>query len=197
LGQVAGYAQTAGGWDTSRAFIGTTSGPTLISLPSGWSWSQARGINDSGQVAGSGGPDAFSQQAFIGTTAASTAIPLLPGAYSARAGYFPLNDAGQVVGMSYRIMGPAGVWIWDPEHGTRELNDLVPQEWHVFDPESINDKGQILASGVNSITHYVGPVLLDPVPEPATGVLLAGGLAVLAVLVRRRRPHRRAGSQCA
>jgi uncharacterized membrane protein len=243
-GQVAGYVNTD---STTQAFIGTISGPTLISLPSGWSWSQARGINDSGQVAGWGGPDIFSMQAFIGTTsgstpiprpagwsevvwtkgyginnsgqvagltfehyppelafigttAGSTAIPFIPGAEGQNVGFFPLNNAGQVVGESspadaWPPAGWTGEWVWDALHGTRILNDLVPEEWRVGGPQSINDNGQILAVGANSSTHFVGYVLLDPIPEPTTGVLLAGGLAVLAVLVRRRRPHRRAGSQ--
>jgi len=179
-GQVAGF-----GWDgdTVQAFIGTTSGSTAIPLPAGWSAAYGWGINDSGQVAGDRGPGG--ELAFIGSTSGSTPIPTNPDWYSVRVPLNLLNNAGQVIGVGYGFLTGGG-WVWDSVNGVRELNDLVPAEWSVGDPMSINDRGQILAYGSNSQTLYSGPVLLDPIPEPTTGVLLGGGLILLAALARRR-----------
>jgi hypothetical protein len=103
------------------------------------------------------------------------------GIWWAHQGNHPLNNAGQVVGW-----GDLGGWIWDPVNGSRNLEDLVPPEWDVGGGRSINDRGQIVATGHSFQTGYSGFVLLDPIPEPATGLLLAGGLILLAALARRR-----------
>jgi len=181
-GQVAGY-----GWNgrATQAFIGPASGSTPVPLPTGWSAACGQGINNSGQVAGDtfhGSPEL----AFIGTTSGITPIPTIPGRSSIRVPLFPLNNAGQVIGVGYGFFTGGG-WIWDPVNGVRDLNDLAPAEWSVGEPMSINDRGQILAWGSNWQTLYSGPVLLDPtVPEPTTSLLLGGGLILLWAFARRK-----------
>jgi uncharacterized membrane protein len=178
-GQVAGYGGPLMGPLTP--FIGTASGITPIPFPPGWSSAYAYGINDSGQVAGWGWTGGH-YQAFIGTTSGSTGIPLIPGWAGMSVWWAPLhlNNAGQMVGE-----GTGGGWIWDPVNGARPLDALAPAGWHMSNAISINDRGQILAYGWTS--SWTGHVLLDPIPEPATGLLLAGGLMLLAALARRKR----------
>ncbi len=183
-GQVAGLGQAGG---PPQPWIGTAAGMTPIALPPGWEWAGVAGINDSGEVVGNGGPSIMAgpHYAFFGTASAITPIPLIPGwtemsIWWADQAPHPLNNAGQVVGWR------GGGWIWDPVNGSRVLSDLVPPEWEIVDGRGINDKGQIVALVHNGQTGYSGFGLLDPIPEPATGVLLAGGLTLLAALARRR-----------
>ena len=54
-------------------------------------------------------------------------------------------------------------------------NDITELGWTIIGAQGINDTGQIVANGVrNGLTHAL---LLSPVPEPATAIM------VLAVLV--------------
>jgi hypothetical protein len=182
--QVAGLGQVGG---PPQPWIGTASGMTQIPLPAGWLWAGVSGINDFGQVAGSGGPSISAgppHQAFFGTESGITPIPYLPGSTEMWLWWehHPLNNAGQVVGWS-----DLGGWIWDPVNGTRALSDLVPPEWQVVDGRSINNRGQIVAWTHAQQTGFGGLAILDPVPEPATGILLAGGLFLLTALARRKR----------
>jgi hypothetical protein len=80
----------------NRAFIGTTSGSTVIPLPSGlFSGALGSAINDSGQVVGTAyNVNGTAAQAFIGTTSGSTAIPLPSGLLLNAFGY-AINDSGQ------------------------------------------------------------------------------------------------------
>ena len=97
------------------------------------------GINDSGQVTGmiygTG-----SQQAYVGTPAAVTVIPLPPGATVANTNSGAINNQGSVVGFS-----DAGGWIWDLIRGTILLNSLVPTGWNLTGAVSISNNGLILA----------------------------------------------------
>src|ERR1035437_7247439 len=90
-GQVGGYVPGA-------AFIGTTSGETIIPYPAGWTEAAGSGINNSGQIAGWGRNSAGLIQAFIGTAEGSTAIPLPDGWDETDTTDLSINDSGQVVG---------------------------------------------------------------------------------------------------
>jgi hypothetical protein len=166
-----------------QAFIGTTSGSTLIPLPSGgWTASFGYGINNYGQVAGYGTNGSGFEQAFIGTTSGSTAIPLPAGCTSAVLFYpnSPINDLGEVVGVaSGNAPNPLAGWIWDPADGTQLLSSLVDPSWDIFAAISINNEGQILAEATNT-DGFEGYVLLDPVPEPGSVVLLITAVGLIA-----------------
>lgn len=84
-----------------------------IRTPAGWPGVNVFGINNSGQVAGSGGRG-DTPRAFIGATSGSTAIPLIPGWCEMYTEDFPINDAGQVVGSATEnsfCIGAAGSGI--------------------------------------------------------------------------------------
>jgi hypothetical protein len=158
----------------------------VIALPPGFASIAASAINDSGQVAGDGQGAAIPLQAYIGTPAASAAIPLPPGATTATLSHGSLNNSGVIVGQS-----DAGGWIWDAANGTRLLNGLVPTGWNVTNGVSISNSGLILAqaSYQGGASQYVElvPAGLPGTPAPSTLVLVLIGMSCCWFVSRRRR----------
>jgi hypothetical protein len=173
-GEVAGDGYSGTGVATNyQPFIGTPAGISLIPTISGWTMVSAEAINDSGLVAGEGTTSAGHSQAFVGTAAGVTAIPLPVGATDAFVIPGSLSDAGALVGNS-----TAGGWIWTASGGTQFLNTFVPSGWNIVDGLSIADSGLILALG----SFDGGPqgyVELSPSPEPSAGLLAAVSILLL------------------
>ena len=98
-GQVAGVGVNSAG--NYLAFIATTSGSTVIPVPTGWASNLAYSINDSGQVSGLGN-NGGTDQALIGTGGGSAAIPIPAGltGFNASLG-IGVNNLGQVAGVVY------------------------------------------------------------------------------------------------
>src|SRR4029077_16299376 len=91
----------------------------------------------------------------------STPIPLPAGSFTQGYG-FGINDSGQGGGQTY---SPSTGYVpfVGTASGTTNLNELVPVGWIIQTsiPTAINNKGQILAAGLdpNSVAHLVR---LDP-----------------------------------
>ena len=87
---------------------------------------------------------------------------------------------------------------WSPQTGLTRLDDLVPG-WQFWSAIAINDRGQIVVEGWNSLdmagVTYAGPVLLTPAPEPATAGPLCVGLTAILLIVRA--PRRAVGRRAA
>jgi hypothetical protein len=83
-----------------------------------------------------------------------------------------INNRGQVVGAAYSYpLGEYRPMLW--ENGNPyDLNDLIDpaSEWTLVRAYHINNLGQILAFGIYGGQDY--SVLLTPVPEPATVLIL-------------------------
>ncbi len=136
-------------------------------------------INDLGQVAGWSG-----DRPFLYSGGSMLDLGTL-GDFGGRAN--GLNDAGVVVGYSYSSLTPGGTgahaFLWD-DGAMTDLNTLLasPGGWELTNATDINDAGQILGTACQS--GSCASVLLTPVPEPATGLMLLAGLG--AVVVRGR-----------
>lgn len=106
-----------------------------------------------------------------------------------------INDAGQVVGFVDSGSVPGG-FLWTEEEGMRSLIALVdsadPLKGLVsanFKPEAINNLGQVVGYVYdNGMAHAV---MLSPVPEPGTWLLMGLGLAGVLSLARLNSRHRR------
>jgi hypothetical protein len=171
-----------------QAFVGTTTGTQAVPLPTGWLSSDAVAINDSGVVVGFGNNGTgiacltcevtAGQQAFIGTTAGSMAIPLPPGATYAHA--VGVNADGTVIGNS-----DAGAWIWDAINGTRLLSALSQTGLTVGQAFAINNADQILANVFDS-DPFSGYAILTPTSAPEPSGYCLFGLCLLLLGKRSR-----------
>ncbi len=154
----------------------------VLPLATGWIGAFGDAINDSGQIAG-WLYNYVSTQAFVGSVAGLTLIPLPPGASTTTVFGQSINNSGAVVGKS-----DTGGWIWDSAHGTRLLKTLVPSGWNITNAISISNNGLILAQGSlnGGATQYVELVPAAPLatPAPATWMLVVAGLGLLPVVRR-------------
>lgn len=185
LGVVVGDRQTSNG---VRAIVWAADG-TPLNLGALWGTSGAtnsfaRDVNNLGQVAlqmplGGGLSTAAIWQPLTGFTD----IGRLGGATTASAN--AINDAGVVV-------GTAGLraFAWSFADGLLDLNTrldpVLGAGWLIMDATGISESGLIVGRAFSSTLGYRA-VMLSPVPEPASALLLTAGLAVVALGRSRRR----------
>jgi probable HAF family extracellular repeat protein len=153
---------------------------------------RATGINSHGWIVGFGTTDydyyldQLNMRPFIYRAGVMEAMPLA-GNY----GQIPkgINDFGVVVG-TYDFDEETGTpnrgFIYRDGQSTR-LTSLVDPSWIVFEANAINNSGLIVGTaGRDGPFGARRPVLLTPVPEPAS----LACVGVLCLLVRRRRLDR-------
>ena len=111
--------------------------------PAGFSGAVAYSINNSGQVAGyATGPDGRTIQAFIGTSAGSSALKMPTGRSSTAA--YGLNNSGQVAGVGYRMDATAAPFIGSSENSTALP---LPGGFNTAYGYGINSSGQVSGYG--------------------------------------------------
>ena len=179
LGQVAGTDTTA---NNSKALAFLYDGQMHNLGAFDRKYSGASGINHAGQVVGwsqCAGVYSDYYHAFLYSGGKMKDLGnLINGGfiYSAALG---INDAGQVVGWSTVNDITGNAFLYDGVTMTN-LNTLIDPSsgWTLYKAVAINDQGQIVGDGYNSITGETA-FLLTPVPEPATLSML--GMAGVAI----------------
>jgi probable HAF family extracellular repeat protein len=183
--EIVGQSSTADG--LLRAFAyrnGVMSSIGLEGLNSG-----ALAVNEGGGIAGFTSVLNGPQQGFLYENGKLTLIGALVSGGSS--GALGLNGLGQAVGFSdvgsvfsHAVLFDHGVLV--------DLNTLIDPrlDWELTGATAINDRGQIVGSGIFAGNTNQAFLLtpLSAVPDPATWTLLAGGLAVTGTMMRRRRP---------
>ena len=170
LGQVVGSSKMPGDTD-EHGFVADWNGPMIdlnsrISAASGWVVYQAHGINNSGQISGTGMRD--------GVTHAIRLTPATPGDAN---GDFKV-DFNDLVTLAQNYNAGGGAWTWErgdfTGDGNVDFSDLVAlaQHYNAGTPEAA------LSTDFQAA--------MAAVPEP-TGAALACSAAFLALARRRQR----------
>lgn len=143
-----------------------------IQLPAGWApnVSSVAGINNSGQVAANGVNGSLEAQAFISSTAGTTAIPP-PEGWSSTSIAWGINDAGQVVayGYPYGIPGIEQAFI-----GTAADSTPIPL------PQGFSSSVAFCINNPGQVGGQVGPpdqAFIGSVASSTAIPLLAWGFA--------------------
>ena len=100
-------------------------------------------------------------------------------------GFVPrsFDDFGTMVGVSTPTFGSATAAVWKAGIGMRTLNSLLDASgtgYDIYDALKINNNGQILAQARYQ-DDYARYVLLTPVPEPTSFLLLTPGFAWMVI----------------
>ena len=165
------------------------SGYTFTDLGAlGGNYSEATGINNSGQVVGWSEMSTGYMHATIWNGTTPTDLGALEGGRHSRA--MGINNSGQVVGWSYAA-GAQHATIWNGGTPT-DLNDFlsvsdVNAGWELNGAYGINDNGWVVGIAVNAMTGAANAFLLTPVPEPETYAMFMAGLGLMGFIARRRK----------
>jgi probable HAF family extracellular repeat protein len=114
---------------------------------------QVVGWSDSGQLDASGNPI---EHAFLWTPGGADGVPSNPQMKDLQitrglGAYIAINNSSVVVGSETTSAGLNHAFVWDPTHGVRDLNGLIPGNRGVElrYATAVNNEGQIVANGFN------------------------------------------------
>ncbi len=195
-GQVVGTSNLAGD-ATHHGFL--WSGGTLSDLGTlGGNNSEAFAISDSGEVTGRADvPGSVSHHGFLSREGVMTDLGA-PGSDPCSSGN-AINSKGQIVGDAGVCFVGGDAWLWENGGPIVDLNTLAlpGSGMHFADAKSINDRGEIVCTGVlsNGDQHAV---LLIPVGDeaqatPGTAAIPALSAHYVPRTYERRATLRRSG----
>lgn len=186
-GQVVGWSSGTSGDNAFiwREGVGMTD---LGNLRPGRDSSMANSINANGEVVGSSF-NSMQSKAFLWTEGLGMMdLGDLPGGRDSSTAR-GINDFGLIVGSGTTDDGTRA-FVWSAEGGMRDLNTLLdfddPLRGRAIltNANDINNSGQIVGSAL--IDGQMRAILLSPVPEPESYVMLLAGLGFMTYWRRRR-----------
>lgn len=196
--QIVGYSATTHG--TEPFLWSATDGMVdLGDLPGGDNTSgDAFDINEAGEIVGHSN-GTLGQRAFLWTANGGLLdlgdIPGYDGSTRTENLAFAINNHGRIVGRTGTSATIA--FLWTQTGGMQDLNSLIDPTDPLYGRAivsqalDINDQGQIIGEAL--IGGARRAVLLTPVPEPTTAMLMIVGVLTICAGVGSRRPHRHMG----
>lgn len=150
----------------------------------GIAWS-ASDINEFGGIVGSATTDTGFSHAFLFDNGVMSDLGVLPGMNSSSA--LAMNNLGQVIGTSSINRNESSAFLYDSVNGMSNLLGLVVNGdgWDSISVADINDLGVIVGAGFRDGRSHA--IMISPVPEAETWVMLIVGLGMVLFLVRRQR----------
>ncbi len=144
----------------------------------GFADSRANGLNDSGQIVGYARIGAGTKHAFLRPeTGPMQDLGLLPGGIDSEAK--AINNAGWIVGAASTdaTASPAGVraFLWTPERGMQDLNDLVvnlPLGVKLMTANAISNRNEIVGYAVDFNLSTRKPFRLKPAAYVPLSILI-------------------------
>ncbi len=181
-GEVVGASSTADGMMHGFVYDGIMHDlGTLVGYAHSWAYD----INSSGVIVGFVGQLAGeARQAFVYDGMMHGLGTLSDYMFSGALG---INDDGLIVGYASTITGATCAFLYDGQ-SMLDLNALISpgSGWRLATADAINNNGQILCHGYDSVGG-LHPLLLTPtVPEPSGLIALVCGLGSVAMFARRR-----------
>jgi probable HAF family extracellular repeat protein len=175
-GQVAGLSRINDNHDI-HAFLYSGDGPMQDLGTLGGTDSDAWGINDSGQVVGWSYTSDGLQNCHAFLYSGDGPMQDLGTFGGVRSLAVDINNVGQVVGLAMTSNNDWHAFLYSGNGPLQDLNDLIDPspEWTLEESSAINDKGQIVCTGVNP-NGQKHIFLLTPIPEPSTLILLSIGV---------------------
>jgi len=156
--------------------------PVLVpDLPGAVGNNVAGGINNRGDVVGTQVTSDGNIHAYLWSKTDGIRDIMFPNAFvTVTPCCHSINDSREATGFAFDENGPQA-FVWKDGNFT-DLNTVLPADtpWYIFNTASINDVGQIAASGFNMQTGEMHAVLLTPI-SPA-GAPVARGKAKAPVL---------------
>jgi probable HAF family extracellular repeat protein len=210
VGEIVGWTCSNGDCSTTSAFFLRPGSGIAYLGTFGGLYSTAYALNDAGLVVGSAHTGAVDQngrvyRAFAANLAQNSLdsskvdLGTLGGSSSVA---YAVNESGAIVGEAQTGAsypgggGPISHAFLFYGGQMQDLNDLVPtgfisQYGPLIDARGINANGQIVAN-TNSLSFLLTPIGTgtSDVPEPASFVLVAAGLALSSVIQNRRKAQK-------
>jgi probable HAF family extracellular repeat protein len=159
--------------------------PVLVGgLPGAVGNSAAAAINNRGDIVGTQALADGSVHAFLWNKSSGVQDVMFPGAFVTVAPCcHVLNDRREITGFAISDSGPQA-FVWKNGVFT-DLNAALPSgsPWFLFITASMNNAGQIVATGFNMETGEVHGLLLTPIPPTAS--LIARGATKAPALPRQ------------
>lgn len=159
---------------------------SLIPYNSGWTLTNATGVNNSGQIVGFGTNSSGDRDAYFWQSGGP--VQDLGGGYPNS-----INNSGQVVGG----LGP-GIshypYLWQNGIGIQNLNSLIPtsSRWTLTNATGINDNGLIVGYGTNpsgqTDAFLLTPAATIALANAANAAIITGGTGTLGTQPGRPAP---------
>ncbi len=193
IGQITGATGNYDDWSDLTGFVwDQNNGLNKLTPLAGDDFSFGIDINNSGQVVGWSSDynvDSDMEKHLVLWDQSGNVVDMGAEMISSLYSVF-LNDSAQIAG-TFKLEGDDGFnsYLWEEETGFVLVQDLLAggSSWQVSRLWGLNDEGQMIATAAFGGEYHA--VLLTPVPEPGTLLLISFGILIKRRIVGKRQSN--------